>query len=204
MFHGAYTKLEDAAAADLIRRVNPHLSTAPFDPATATVLTHPMSFYPDYHYADITHHGTMPPLNARVVFNKDHLIVLDWGNGPIYALNKQVPIQLSDRNVADYVRFFFAHVRGAHGRFMMIDTVDDIDWKDEPPPSARKAIGKMLTGLSLTGREPDGGWILAGNMIFKNALFGAKIHVHPDGEVSMSDEDLLVEDMPILEDTIGQ
>jgi hypothetical protein len=204
MFRGAYTKIEETAAADLIARVNPHLHAAPFDPATATVLTHPVTFYPGYTYADITHHGTLPPLNARVIFSDSDTILLDTTNAPIFTLNKKAPIRLTDQNVADYVRFFFSHVRGAHGRFLMIDTVDDIDWKEEPPPSARKAIGKMLTGLQVTGRSPEGDFILSANMIFKNALFGAKVHVSATGDVTMSDEELLVEDMPVLEDTIGQ
>jgi len=204
MFRGAYQKIEAKEAGHLITAVNSVLHTAPFDPATATVLTHPVSFYPGYTYADITHHGTMPPLNTRVIFKGNDITLLNTTNAPIFGLNKKAPIQLNDQNVTDYVRFFFSHVRGEHGRFLMIDTVDDIDWKEEPPPSARKAIGKMLTGLQVTGRSPEGDFILSANMIFKNTLFGARIHVRPDGDVTMSDEELLVEDMPVLEDTIGQ
>ena len=104
----------------------------------------------------------------------------------------------------DYARFFFSHVRGEHGRFLIIDTVDDIDWKDEPPPSARKATGKMLEELHVIGKGVDGTWHLLGRMVFRDSLFQAQIHVAPDGQVSMSNEELLVDDMPIMDDTLGQ
>jgi hypothetical protein len=131
-------------------------------------------------------------------------VAINGSNEPIYALNERAPLQLNDGTVADYVRFFFSNVRGRHGRFLITETVDDIQWREEPPPAARKAIGKILVPLTVTGRDPDGGFRLAACMMFKDSLFKAAVTVRRDGIVSLSDEELLIEDMPVLDDTFGQ
>lgn len=204
MFRGAFKKLEKDEAGELLSLINPHLDTAPFAADRASVMVFPLPFYPGYTFAEMTNHGALPPITAHVVYKGADVTVLNWTNVPIYALNKKVPVQLTDNNVADYARFFFAHVRGQQGRFLIIDTVDDIDWKEDPPASARKAIGKMLEELHITGRDTGGTWHLLGRMIFRDSLFQAHIHVTPDGQVSMSNEELLVDDMPIMDDTLGQ
>lgn len=77
-------------------------------------------------------HHARPPHGA--VHRPDGITVLDWTNAPIYKLNESVPIVLDDKTVGFYVRFFFTYVRGRHGRFLIVESVDDIAWKDEPPP----------------------------------------------------------------------
>ncbi|MBN8520475.1 MAG: hypothetical protein J0L77_01070 [Alphaproteobacteria bacterium] len=203
MFQNAYLKLDGDDTAELLARVNPLLDTAPFRVDTATVLSVPVSFYPGYYYADITHHGTLPALSVKVVYNQARAVVMTSRNEPIYALNTSVPLSLTDSNVADYVRFFFMHVRGQQGRFLIIDMVDDINWKEDPAASARKALAKMIVPLSVTGKTPEGSWKLSASMIFKDSLFQTQITVTPSGDVSLSDEELLVESLPVLEDTLG-
>jgi hypothetical protein len=39
-------------------------------------------------------------------------------------------------------------------------------------------------------------------MVFKDSLFRANVHVERDGMVSLSDEALVIEGMPIVEDVV--
>jgi hypothetical protein len=41
-------------------------------------------------------------------------------------------------------------------------------------------------------------------MIFKDSLFRSTVQVAPDGMVSLTDEELVVEDMPVVDDLLGQ
>ena len=41
-------------------------------------------------------------------------------------------------------------------------------------------------------------------MVFKDSLFKSEVEVKPSGLVSLSNEELLVEDLPVLDDTFGQ
>ena len=204
MFQDAYKKLDEKAAEDLLKKINPKLDISPFDPKTTQVMTYDLSFYPGYKFVEMTDHSISPPVQAMAIYKDEDIHILNWSNEPFYTLNAKVPIHLNEDNVAKYVKFFFTYVRGRHGRFLIAETVDDIEWKDDPAPAARKAIGKMLDDIRISARDEDGTFHLNAHMMFKNSLFQSTIVVKPDGSVSLMDEELLVEDMPVIDDTLGQ
>lgn len=208
MFKHAFKKLELEEIALLLEDINPALEAIDFDPVHTDILSINVPFYAGYSFLDITDH--LVPANRRFVLFKPattgieaDVVVLDWTNEPIYLLNARAPIQLDENNVADYVRFFFAYVRGKFGRFIISENVDDILWKEEPPPQARKAISKMLLKIEPL-KEENGVFFLKATMMFKDSLFQSDIEVKSSGFVTLSNEELLVEDMPIRDDIFGQ
>ena len=204
MFKDACIKLDPVQAARMVALINPVLDIK-FDPDKSNVMIHNLSFYENYFIAEISRHDQQPPIVRVAVCNdKGEINVLNWTNQPIMDLNKRVPITLTESNMADYVRFFFAYVRGSHGRFLIIDSVDDIDWREEPAAAGRKALGKMIEPLHVKQREADGTVVFAASLIFKDSLFAAEAHVKPDGTISLHNEELLVEDIPVADDLFGQ
>jgi hypothetical protein len=204
MFKDAFIKLDAAQASRLTEKVNPFLDIQ-FDPQNTSVMIHNLSFYEGYFLAELSRHDQHPPIVRNLICNDaGQMHVLNWGNEIIYKLNKTVPITLNDDTLADYVRFFFTYVRGSHGRFLIIDTVDDIDWREEPAPAGRKALGKMIEPMNLLRREKDGTVVFQCSIVFRDSLFQAEAHVKPDGFISMMNEELLVEDIPVADDVLGQ
>ncbi len=202
MFRDAFTKLDTLEVESLLLQLNPLLDGSPFDPRNATVLSVELPFYPGCRFLEVADHSIVPPRRAQVIFKIGSVTLLNWTNEPIYKLNENLPIQLNEKNVIDYVRFFFTFVRGRHGRFLVVETIDDISWKEEIPPAARKAIGNLIEPVRLRGIEKDGTYLLSVRMVFKDSLFKSKVNVTPQGLVSLSDEELVVEDMPILDDLL--
>ena len=209
MFKKAFEKLELDAVAVILDAVNDHFDGGGFDPVETTIMAIDVPFYPGYKFLDITD-ASLTPVRKRYALVKSekgsvvtHVVVLDWTNEPIYILNQQAPIQLNADNIAEYVRFFFTYVRGKHGRFIVTENVDDINWKEDPPPQARKAITKMLLPVTLQ-EEKNGNFYLEVTMMFRDSLFKADVEVQPNGLVSLSNEKLLVEDMPVRDDSFGQ
>ena len=203
MYQDAFTKLELDEIASILDVLNPEFEGTVFDPVETTILAQDIPFYLGYRLLDIADYVSVPPLRRFVLWSADGHTILNFTNEPIYALNQALPVVLSEDTVADYVRFFFRYVRGRHGRFIITENVDDIDWKEDPPPSARKAIGKMLVPVTLKNTQ-DGNYNLEACMVFKDSLFKSKVKIEPNGFVSLHDEELLVEDMPVLDDTFGQ
>lgn len=204
MFQEAFEKLDLAEAATILDRVNPLLDGIDFDPVDTVIMAVDISFYSGYRLLDLINYGAAIP-SHRYVVNKDNEdIVLNFTNEPIYALNKNVPIVLNQNNVADYVRFFFMYVRGRHGRFLISESVEDINWREEPPPAAKKTIGQMLRPLRLKDNGLDGTYNMTATMMFKDSLFKSDITVTTGGLVTLSNEELLIEDMPVLDDLFGQ
>ncbi|HEY8189706.1 MAG TPA: hypothetical protein VIF12_03420, partial [Micavibrio sp.] len=64
------------------------------------------------------------------------------------------------------------------------------------------AVGNLLEPVRLKGIDQDGTYILSVRMVFKDSLFKSKVRVTPQGMVSLSEEELVVEDMPILDDSL--
>ena len=62
----------------------------------------------------------------------------------------------------------------------------------------------MLEPLHIAERTSEGGYKLIARMMFKDSLFKTVVNVKPDGMVNLSDEELLIEEMPVLDDTFGQ
>ena len=53
-------------------------------------------------------------------------------------------------------------------------------------------------------REKSGGkYILDAQVMFKDSLFKVDINVTLEGDIVLSDEELMIEDMPVLDDTFG-
>jgi hypothetical protein len=209
MFQGVFKKLELAETATFLDQINPVLDGADFDAVETTVMVLDLPFYPGYRFVEISENTHYPPRKRFVIcknsqnLNEDEITVLNWTNAPVYKLNQDVPIALDENNVSEYIRFFFEYIRGKHGRFLITESVDDIRWKDDPPPQARKAIGKMLIPLSVQSIR-DGNFYLHATMMFKDSLFKADVEVQPGGLVTLSNEELLVEDIPVQDDIFGQ
>lgn len=204
MYKEAFEKLELEDIATILEEVNPHFDGLAFDPVQTTILSWDIPFYEGYRFLDIADHTAMPPLQRFAIYKPGEVIVLDFTNEPIYALNQKAPVHLTEGNIEDYIRFFFTYVRGRHGRFLIVENVDDIAWKEDPPPAARKAIAAMMCSISLKEIGEDGVFDLEVCMIFKDSLFKSKVSVDPKGFVKLSNEELLIEDMPVLDDTLGQ
>lgn len=206
MFAEQFKKLELDDTATILDLVSPHLDVSPLDPLQTIVLGVALPFYKGYQFLDISDYGQVPALRFFVLYNAKtgDAIKLNWTNEPIYALNKKLPVSLSEKNITDYVRFFLSYVRGKHGRFIPVENVDDIAWREDPPPAARRAISKMITPITLEAHEKGGEYKLKACMMFRDSLFKADISVTEKGDVQISGEELLIEDMPVLDDVLGQ
>lgn len=204
MYKEAFTKLELAEVATVLDRLNPEFGGIVFDPLETTVMALDIPFYPGFRLLDIADYSQQPPRRRFAVYSPSRHFLINFSNEPIYAFNRELPIALDENNAADYARFFFNHVRGRHGRFIIVESVDDINWKNDPPIAARRAISKMIEPVMLEKVDEKGNYHLRACMIFKDSLFRSKVKIKPDGLVSLSDEELLVEDIPVLDDTLGQ
>jgi len=205
MFYDAFKPLDEKEAQDLVALSAPLLDGAPFGASQPRVLARALPFYPGYSLIEMVSSDSHPPV-IRAMIRKNgtsELTILNWTNEPIYHLNGRVPIALSRDHVLVYVRFFFTYIKGTQGRFLIIDNPDEIDWKDEPPPAGRKALAKMIEPLSLLRVDADGTYQLQASMVFKDSLFAAKVAVSPNGQVTLYDEELLVEDIPVRDDITG-
>ncbi len=202
-----WEKLAGDEAKAVLAIINPFIDPVPFDPETTTVRRQHLGFYDDYSVYELTDLSAIPSARKYALARmggkeKPDVRIITWTNQAIYEVNEIAPVRLDDRNVLEYVKFFFNYVRGRYGRFVVVETVDDIRWQVEPPLQGRKVMQEMLSPVSVLGKDESDAWLLEACMIFKDSLFRTKIHVQRNGQVAMSDEELKIEGMPVIPDAI--
>jgi hypothetical protein len=205
MFQDTYTKLNQPEVDAIVSKTKDVFEGVSFQPSHTVIMTRTLDFYPGFKFYDMADHSANPALRRFALIKKDNVIVLDFTNAPIYDTNKAAPIYLNEDTLHDYVRFFFNFVRGRHGRFLIVESVDDIAWREEPPAVAKKSISKLIMPVTMITKDiDDGNFHLHAQMMFRDSLFSADITVQKDGVVQLSNEQLLIEDMPVMDDTLGQ
>ena len=202
MYNPNWQEIDPEEMPRLVAEINRELKERQFDPNTTIGQRADLPWYAEhelYEFTD-TASGT-PTFKRRILYSPESFQVMNWTNGPIYSTNERAPIHVTEDNAPEYVRFFFNYVKGRHGRFVIVENVDEIDWDGDVPEKAKEKISQMLTPVNVTSSE-DGKITLLAYMVFKDSLFRANVHVERDGMVSLSDEALVIEGMPIVEDVV--
>jgi hypothetical protein len=200
-----FKKIDKDNTALILEDLKPHLSDVSFTEDETQMLMQELDFYSGYALLDIMSLSHNSPIQRAIVYNKTtkHTVVLDSTNEPIYELNQKAPIVLTPANITAYVQFFFSNVQGKHGRFLVTETVDDLRWREDPPPAARRAIANMLLPVQLTGKNEDGSYDVMMTLMFKGALYKSHAHIEKNGIINLFNEEILIEDMPVLDDRLG-
>ena len=202
MFQDAFTKLEPQEAESLLDKINPRLEGTCFKKGATVIMAQAVSFYPGYRYLDISNHDVSPPSRRYVLYKNDDIVVLNWDNETIYDLNRRTKLCLNEKNIMNYVRFFFSQVRGQKERFVLIENTDDIPWQEEPAAMIKKEIGDRVQPLEIIKGDSESGFLIEERFLFKDSLLKCDVTVSKDGVVSLSGEALLIEEMPVRNDVL--
>ena len=147
-----------------------------------------------------------------LVWEREDFVRLDWTNQPIYKAVERHPLHFGDSNLILYAKFFFHWVRGDLGRFILVESQDEIPWTPYAPEATRATVLPTLRPVGILSRQ-DKKAVLSATVVFKNALFSTKIGVAIEngatagtdqmtdaegvGTLALFDEELLIEDLPI-------
>ncbi len=196
-----WQKADPGLGREILENINPHIQPVAFDLEKTTVRQRRLPFYDKVMFYELTDMTAVPAARKYALARGKDVQMINWTNDPIYHMNEQAPIKLNFENVADYVRFFFSYVRGRHGRFIIIESFEDIRWQNEPPSAGRKAMREILSPVNVLAQDDaDGTFILEAYMLFKDSLFRTLVHVKPNGQIDMTDEELKIEGMPVIQD----
>lgn len=203
MFYEDFTKLNEDLAQPVLDHLNEAFPDLELDEDDITIQSADIPFYHGYEILEVYNHKVHPVKKDYFIYNEDdgeaHL--MDYTNDFIYKINKKIPIMLDQESILDYVKFFFTYVSGSQGQFKIINSMGDIPWRDTPPPNAHDAISGMINPVAIIEENiKKGTFKLQAYMIFKTGLFKSIIDVDKFGQITMSEEEMLIEDMPLIDD----
>jgi hypothetical protein len=145
---------------------------------------------------------TWLPDNLSIFYlaNQGQLTRLDGTSPPIHQTNADAPVRINDDNVLDYLRFFCFFVRGEDGPFLVAESMDTFGMPRNIDDASRKAIEGTIRGASFEGKNAEGFWLCDAIVFYSNALFFSNFSVQPSGMIEMTDDDPLLQDMPVRVD----
>lgn len=147
-----------------------------------------LSFYPNWMLVEalfLLDNGNKAII-AFLQHQSDEPVLLMGQSAPIHQLNQRGLLNLdSEQKVRDYLRFFCAYVWGEEGPFFIIES-------EKALRGATLLSPVKLVGASVK-RDKQEDWTCVALIRYADGLYRAELHVKPDGNVVMSDDELLAE-----------
>lgn len=202
MFQERSIKLDTDQVSMLLSEIGPHLDSIDFDLDIVTILSCPVSFYPGYDFLEIADYNQMPAKSRSVIYKTGDVHVMDWKKETIVNLNMAAPLLLNDETLHAYLPFYFRYASSTEGISPVIESIEDIQWLEEPPRVIRNHIAKMISPFT-TVKNGDGSFTVDCCMAFENTLFTVNMRVETDGSIEMIDRGVLIDTLPIMNATLN-
>jgi hypothetical protein len=135
------------------------------------------------------------------LISAEQLLPLYGESQPIHEVNGRSEALSSSEQAEQYLRFFSSAIRGAEGRFLIIERLREIPWRDAPPDKMRNAIiPKLIAVASHEVTEEGSGertWEFEANVCYGSHLFLARFAVRSKGMVEMKGDTEIVEKLAV-------
>jgi len=130
----------------------------------------------------------------------DQLYRLNGTSSPVHEVNATAPIELSDDNVLDYLRFFCFFVRGEEGPFYVAETMDDPLLPQNLDEQTRALLEGAVRPALLEGHNEFGHFLADAVLFYSNALFIANFAVDATGMCEMLNDEPIAGDLAVRVD----
>ncbi len=123
---------------------------------------------------------------------------IDGQSPQIHSLNAEALLRIeSIHQAVAYLRFFVGALKGAEGRFQVVEEVDDLLWLPDAADADREAIAGKLRLLDIA-ESPEGGWRGSGTLVYTSAVFDADFELAERGMVEMLNDTTVAADLPVF------
>ncbi|MBK67687.1 MAG: hypothetical protein CMP22_06115 [Rickettsiales bacterium] len=150
-----------------------------------------LPFYNHFKLYRFTTYATMPSLSIEFLGDGTIFYYLDKTPDPIYYANLKDPIQLSKRNVLEYLDFFFTRVESDEGDIELILDPQTSPHLDAATIETKEKILKRYDGLRVDYELNPECFLVTTPCYFEGTLVEAKIAILPNGGLTLIDHQML-------------
>jgi len=221
--HG-WREMPPPRARRLLPEIDRRVEVARLTPERTRLRERPLAFYPGAVLVDVADFGSHPAthryaligvpegegegegegeikVEARGRPKRDGdgpaIELLDWTPETIYRANRRLGLALTADTAPDYLRFVLEFIRGPQGRFLLIESGDDLPFSGDEDSGRRDALHRAVRPLALTETTPAGGFRLTGTLLFEGSLIATDFHLDSSGRMEMRESGVLAEDAPM-------
>lgn len=202
MTAGAFEKLEGTKAKKLLDRLNKTWSGSPFDADRTVIHARSLSFANDWMLVEAGDATTIPEKKCVALDNGSESVPIEFNAEFIPGFAGKNGLILDRDTAPDYLRFWFEYARSGGDRFVLVEAVDDMPWREEPTPQARKSLAKAVTPLTLV--HADGaGFTFKACILFRDTLFDCGMDVSAKGNVAITSRNVIAEGLTVSDPLTG-
>ncbi len=198
MATGAYEKLEGTKARKFIERLNKAWDGSPFDAERTVVHVRDLSFVNGWALGEAGDAIAMPEKKCVVLDNGRECLPIEYSADfvPAFAANNNVILNAD--TAADYLRFWLEYTRSGPERFLLVETLDDIPWREEATPQARKSLSQSVAPLALVDHT-DAYFNFKACVLFRDTLLNCEFEVTPRGKVTITSRNIIAESLTVID-----
>lgn len=196
---------EDESEQILDELKNRYLGLDEVDSTRVQFSKWPLSFYPEFDYYEIRLTGAVGGQFGYFLRKPGEAVFLDGNSAALHAVNQQIGLQLKKSEIRDYLYYFCSSIEAQEGRFLIVDSADDLTFAEEPDDDY---LGEITNGISPptfpSTRSVEGeekAYSIEASVLYSDSLYRSSFVVHADGNVEMAEDKELFSHLPIVKDS---
>lgn len=187
-----WQKLERSETAKIIQRVSQTPDGSLFSNTTSEATAVQLPFYRGFMLVRLTNYATLPSFTLDFLSDGTSFYLLDGSPDPLQKVSARGGLVLNDRNVADYVDFFFRHVTTEEGDIYLIRDPDDLPFLDSLSMDQQIQIKRHHADIQVAYNRDDDTFLVMAGLYFAGVLLKATLTVQPDGQIEVSNHAMLM------------
>ena len=196
MSQGAFEKLEGPKAKKLLDRLNKVWAGSPFDTDRSVAHARTLPFADTWLLAEAADATSIPEKRCVALDNGQQCLPMNFDADFIPAFANQNNVRLTAETAPDYLRFWFEYARPGADRFVLVEGVDDMPWREEPTPQARKSLARTVMPIEQI-HEGAGGFAFVACVLFRDTLFRCTMEISPQGKVEIVSREVVAEGLTV-------
>lgn len=191
--------VQGTATEPLLKNINPIAGKHTANPQTAKVEWRQLPFYKSIGLVRVSDSNWPPGVGPFWFLAKQgQMFHLDGSSTPIHEANEAGPVEVTEENVLDYLRFFCFFVHGDEGPFLIVENFED-DALDHAKmdDAMKKVLQGSLQPAAYEGKNEKGELQASGMVLYGDALFAARFSMTENGLIEMVDDEPIAGDLPV-------
>jgi hypothetical protein len=172
--------VSDQSLLSCLKMLDKTVANPPFsDISELTCLAAPLPFYANARFVRIKD-PAYPNFERRALIHSNMSALLNKDSAPIHLFNEIVPLSLTPATALSYFHFYFDHVFGQMGRFIILDKTS------RPFESLAPGLHEsLLTAPRCIGFEPNGSCNITAVICFAQQIIRIEAQIDVKGKISM-------------------
>lgn len=187
-----WTRLTRDQAHRVLHQLGDQPDAVVFSKEATEVAWRTLPFYSHYRLYRLINYATLPTFTMMYLSNGEEFIPLDGTANPLYTVNEKDPVQISEKNVVDYLNFFFNNVQGSEGDIFLIKDPRKMPFIDALNAQQRQDVINSFKTMQVTKQENPSACRVNCTLYYGGGLIASTILVTPDGKLSFHAQSLLM------------